>query len=207
MKLKKSVKRFLWILAILIVSLFVVWYLFFSDKKTVKKVKVLTKVNGYGYELKDNKSKEYKDLFYELEKVLKKDSVNYEDYAKTISKMFILDYYSLNEKIAKTDVGGVDFVHSKALTDFLEKSENTIYKYVESNLYGGRKQSLPTVDEVTVDSVDIDTFEYLDTSDSEAYVVKVHWTYKDKSSSNGYQDEAVLTFVHEDKKLSLVELK
>lgn len=207
MKLKKGVKRILWTFIILIILLFVVWYLFFFDKKTVKKTKVLTKIDGYGYELKDNKSKKYKELFYELEKILKEDSLDYENYVKTISKMFILDYYSLNEKIAKTDVGGVDFVYSKAQTDFLEKSVNTIYKYVESNLYGGRKQSLPTVKEVVVDSVDVDTFDYLDTSDSEAYIVKVHWTYKDKGSSNGYQDEAILTFVHEDKKLSLVELK
>lgn len=207
MKLKKSVKRVLTVLVVLIVSIFIVWYLFYSDKKVAKKVKVLSKIDEYGYELTDSHSKEYEDLFYKLEKVLKKDDVNYEEYATTISKMFIFDYYSLNDKVAKTDVGGVSFVHSQALTDFLENSENTMYKYVESNLYGGRKQSLPTVSEVVVDNVETGEFEYLDISDSEAYFVKVHWSYTDKATSDGYQDEASLVFVHEDKKLSLAQLK
>ena len=207
MRLKKEIRIFLTVIAVIVVSLFIVWYLFYSDKKVVKKVKVLTEIKDYGYELKDSHGKEYKELFYDLKKILSKDTVDYVDYASTISKMFIVDYYSLNDRIAKTDVGGVSFVHSGAVADFLEKSENTIYKYVESNLYGGRTQKLPTVSEVVVDSVEVSSFEYLETVDNEAYVVKLHWSYTDKSTSDGYQNEATLVFVHEDKKLSLVELR
>ena len=206
MKLKKGVKRLIYLVVILVVALVLIWYLFFSGKKSVKKVKVLNKIDNYGYVLNDNKSKTYKDLFKELESVLKKSDVDYSKYASIIAKMFIVDYYSLGDKIAKTDVGGIQFVHSNASVDFLEKSENTIYKYVESNLYGGRKQNLPIVSSVSVDSVDTTSFDYLDTTDDESYVVKVHWTYKEGTGS-GYQDSATLTFVHEDRKLSLVELE
>ena len=44
------------------------------------------------------------------------------------------------------------------------------------------------------------------TSDDEAYEVTVSWTYTD-SDFDDYQKEATLTFIHDDIKLSLAELK
>ena len=207
MKLKKGVKRFLLIILILIIGGLIAAYLLLDNPKSTKKVKVLTSIPDYGYELKDNKNPEFKKLFYQLEKILKEDPVKEEEYVKTIAQMFIIDFYSLNDKLAKTDVGGDEFVHKNALVDFLEKSQDTIYKYVESNLYEDRSQTLPTVKEITVKKVEKSPFTYGENSDEEAYTVEVEWEYTDTSTSNGYQTEATLVFVHEDKKLSLVELQ
>ena len=206
MKLKKRAKRVLRILLLTIVIGLTLVYLFFYDTKKVKKVKVLDTIPEYGYELNDNKSEEYKKLFRELEKILKEDKVDEDKYAETISKMFIFDFYSLNDKLAKTDVGGSGFVHKDARKDFLEKAEDTLYKYVESNLYGNRNQDLPQVKEVKVKNVEKKPFTYGSEVDEDAYTVEVNWEYKD-SSGSGYQDSATMVFVHEDKKLSLVELK
>ena len=206
MKLKKGFKRFLYILLSLIAVGLIISYLFFYDTKPVKKVKVLSKIDNYGYELSDNKSKEYKALFKDLEKVLNKKKVNEEDYVNTISKMFIYDFYSLNDKLAKTDVGGTDFVHNDARRDFLEKAEDTLYKYVENNLYGARDQELPQVKSVEVEKTETSPFTYKDKVDDNAYTVSVKWDYTD-SSFDDYQKSAILVFVHEDKKLSLVEIR
>ena len=184
------------------------YYLFFTnDKKTTRKVKILNEIKEYGYKLNDHKNDVYKKLFSTLEKDLKENPVDEEKYVKTISQMFIVDFYSLEDKLAKTDVGGCDFVHSDALVDFLEKAQDTMYKYVESDIYGDRTQALPSVSEVEVKSVEQETFTYKDQVDDQAYVVEVSWKYTDTSSSSGYQDQATLVFVHEDKKLSLVELR
>ena len=208
MKLKKSVKRFLFIVFLLILIVVVSYYLFFTnDKKTTRKVKILNEIKEYGYKLNDHKNDVYKKLFSTLEKDLKEDPVDEEKYVKTISQMFIVDFYSLEDKLAKTDVGGCDFVHSDALVDFLEKAQDTLYKYVESDIYGDRTQALPSVSEVEVKSVEQETFTYKDQVDDQAYVVEVSWKYTDTSNSSGYQDQATLVFVHEDKKLSLVELR
>ncbi len=207
MKLKKSVKRFLLIILILIIVLLAIYYLLFYNNKQTKKVKVLNSISEYGYQLNDNKSKEYKELFSSLKKILKNENVDEEEYVKTIAKMFIFDYYSLDDKMSKTDIGGSDFVHKDALVDFLEKSQDTMYKYVETNLYGERKQNLPTVKEVTIKSVTKQPFTYKESVDENAYVVEVEWEYTNTSTSNGYQDNATMTFVHEDKKLSLVEIQ
>lgn len=206
-KVKRKPKKVLifMILIIILAIAAVASYFIFFDKETVKEAKVVSKIDNYGYVLKSNKSDAYKKLFKELEKVLS-DEVDEEKYVKTISKMFIVDFYSLGDRNAKTDVGGVDFVHESALENFLLNAEDTFYKYVESNIYGDRKQELPIVDTVTIDSVEKTEFSYLETIDENAYKVTASWTYKDPTLAAGYQKKATLVFVHKDKKLVLVEL-
>lgn len=207
MKLKKRVKVIL-IIALIVILLAVASIFAYKafSKPTIKEAKVLKEIKEYGYVLKDNKSKKYQELFKDLVKILEKDEVNYEDYASKLAEMFIVDFYSLSDKTAKTDVGGVDIVHPDILNNFLENAEDTFYKYVESNVYNNRKQNLPTVNTVTVDNIEKTSFTYNDTIDENAYKVKVSWDYTDEEFAN-YQKEANLVFVNKDKKLYLVELK
>lgn len=207
MKLKKKFKIILIVLVIVIIGVlcFLGYNKFFKTKE-VKEAKVLNTINEYDYVLKDNKSKEYQKLFKELAKILEKDEVNYEEYATKLAEMFIVDFYSLEDKNAKTDVGGVDIVHPNALNNFLENAEDTYYKYVESNIYNNRKQNLPKVGTVTVDSVEQTHYTYENTTDEEAFSIKVSWNYTDEDFKD-YQSSANLIFVHVDKKLYLVELK
>ena len=145
-------------------------------------------------------------MFGELDKILKKDPVDEEEYVKKITEMFIYDFYSLNDKSTKTDVGGTDFIYGNILENFLSNAEDTYYKYVESNMYNDRKQELPVVDEIKIDSVEQTEFAYGEETDEEAYEVTVSWTYTNKEF-NDYQKEATLIFIHDGIKLSLVELK
>ncbi len=205
-KMKKKVKITIIIVVILlIIALLVGAYFLYFNKNEKKEVKIEHEIKGYGYVLKDSKSKKYKELFYNLEKVLKEDPIDEKKYVKLISRMFLLDYYSLDEKIAKTDVGGSDFVYSAALKNFLEESEDTVYKYLESDLYNQRKQKLPTVEDVKIDSVTQEEFAYGEEYDSNAYTVKATIQYKDDKDM-GYPLDATLKFIHEDNKLSLAEV-
>lgn len=208
MKLKKKAKTTLIaivvILVVAVVGIFT--YKTFFSKPVIKEAKVLKEIKNYGYVLKDNKNKKYQALFKDLAKILESDEVDYKAYASKLAEMFVVDFYSLSDKTAKTDVGGVDIVLPDILNNFLENAENTFYKYVESNIYNNRKQKLPEVNTVEVESVEKTTFTYNDTIDENAYQVKVKWDYTDSDFAN-YQKEATLIFVNKDKKLYLVELK
>lgn len=208
MKLKKKAKTTLIaIIVILVVAVVGIFtYKTFFSKPAIKEAKVLKEIKNYGYVLKDNKSKKYQALFKDLAKILESDEVDYKAYASKLAEMFVVDFYSLSDKTAKTDVGGVDIVLPDILNNFLENAENTFYKYVESNIYNNRNQKLPEVNTVEVDSVEKTTFTYNDTIDENAYQVKVKWDYTDSDFAN-YQKEATLIFVNKDKKLYLVELK
>ena len=184
MKLKKKYKIILIVLLVIIVgALAFLGYKKFFGTPAVKEAKVLNTIKDYDYVLKDNKSKKYQKLFKDLAKILEEKEVDYEKYASKLAEMFIVDFYSLDDKTAKTDVGGVDIVHPTALNNFLENAENTYYKYVESNIYNNRKQSLPEVNTVTIDSVEQTHYTYGDTTDEEAYLVKVNWDYTDEEFS------------------------
>lgn len=210
MKTKKKPKKIVIIIStIILVALIAVVAVVVvknvNKEPEVKETKVLKSIEAYGYDLKDNKTDTYKDMFKELEDILRADTVSDEEYVKKISEMFIYDFYSLNDKTAKTDIGGVDFVLPAALENFLVNAEDTYYKYVESNLYGERKQTLPTVDKVTITSCTPTEYVYGGTKYS-AYEVKVTWTYTDTKFSD-YQSSATLTFVKDDIKFYLAELQ
>lgn len=206
-KLKRKPKIILMLLLIIIlIGIGAFLYHCYVGKSEVKENKVVSKIPEYGYELKSNKSEAYKKMFQELKDILSEDKVNEKKYVQTIAKMFILDFYSLDDHNAKTDVGGVDFVQSDALENFVVNAEDTLYKYVESDIYGQRKQDLPVVDKISVGKVEQTEFTYGDVTDDNAYSVKLNWTYKDEKIAKGYQDEATLTFVHDGKKLVLVEV-
>ncbi len=207
MKLKKSVKRriiIFFVIVVAIAGIYIYLNCFGTKKKT--KAKITNEIKEYGYVVKDTQNDRYKEEFKNLEKILNSKKKNEEEYVKSISKLFIIDFYSLEDKLAKTDIGGKDFVHELELEDFLEKAQDTMYKYVENNLYGERKQNLPSVDKVTVEKVGTVPYTYKDKKDDNAYEVSVTWTYK-KNTGEGYQTKATMYFVHEDKKLYLVELK
>ncbi len=204
MKLKKKVKRNLLIILMILLLGGGIYYFFFYGNKTVKKSKVINEIKGYGYALKDTKPEAFKEEFANLKKILSSKDVDEKKYAESISKLFVIDFYSLDDKLAKTDVGGSQFVSDSVKTDFLEKAENTYYKYLESNLYGNRKEKLQTVTSAKVESIDTDDFTYGDSSDDKAYKVKVSWKY-DSSSYSNYQDECYLILVHDGKKLVIVE--
>ncbi len=205
MKLKKKVKVILVIAIILIVAgLGFIAYESIKPKE-VKKATVENEIKEYGYTLKSTRNDRYKKEFQKLKDILDKKNVDEEEYLKQISKMFIMDFYTLDDKLANTDVGGIDFVHTNAKTNFLEKSEDTVYKFVKNDIYGNRNQDLPEVTDITVDN--IDSIEYTigtDFTDDSAYQVEVSIKYKEDMN---YPTKATLTFVHEDNKLSLVEVE
>ncbi len=204
MKLKKKVKVML-ILAIILISTGLGFIAYESIKpKAVKTATVENEIEEYGYTLKSTRNDRYKKAFQELKDILSKKDVDEKAYVEQISKMFIMDFYTLNDKLANTDVGGIDFVHTDAKTNFLEKSEDTVYKYVENDIYGNRDQKLPEVTKVTIDT--IENIEYTigtDFTDDFAYQVEVSIEYKEDMD---YPTKATLIFVHEDNKLSLVEV-
>ena len=207
MKLKKKVKRLL--LLIIIVGLGLGGYYVYKNigkKEEVKEIKVINKIDKYGYQLKENKTSKYKNLFEELKEILNEENVNEENYVKKISEMFIYDFYSLSDKTAKTDIGGTDFVYNEILENFLQNAQDTYYKYVESNVYNNRKQSLPTVSNITIEKVENTKFEYNNKYDDKAYEVDISWDYTDNQFSS-YQKKATLVFIHDGDKLSLVELQ
>ncbi|MBR3199174.1 MAG: hypothetical protein IKG27_04080 [Bacilli bacterium] len=173
-------------------------------KKTpTKEIKNISSIDKYGYTLKETSSPYFKKLFKELEKILNKDEVNEEEYMLQVSKMFVADFFNLDNKVNKSDVGGKQFVYEKYRDDFSKYAIDTMYKSVESNVYGNRKQDLPIVTNVEVEKVKTESFKYGDSTDEGAYVVNFEITYK---SDMDYQTSGTLVLIHNDKKIEVASM-
>ena len=199
MKNKRTILLFILIGVLLFGFLgFKVYNDFFKDNSNAKKIDSL---ELYGYSLTKNDSELFKTEFEALRTTLNKEPINYEEYAKSISKLFIIDLYTINNKLGSTDIGGTEFIYPDLVTNFTENMGSSLYKNVETNIYGDRTQKLPEVSEVTVDSIEETTYAYKDV-DYEGYSVKLTWNYVEDL---GYQNTINLTLIKSNSKLFIVK--
>lgn len=204
MKKKSKLKKLLIILIILVIIAIIgilVYNFFFKNKE--EEVKVIKSIPEYGYDLRENETKLYKDEFEKLDDILSKNDVDYEEYAKEIAKLFIIDFYTLSNKQSKNDIGGTDFIKESMRDNFIEEARSTFYRYIEV-LSDNRNQDLPEVSEIKSVKIEDTSFTYSDdTVDDNAYRVTISWDYKEDF---GYETKANMIIVREDKKLYIVEM-
>ena len=153
--------------------------------------------------LNENDSPYFKKLFEKLKDVLESDEVDEEEYATLMSKLFVVDFYSLKYAISKSDVGGIQFVYSDYQDTFTTKAKDTVYAYVKSNVYGKRKQDLPNIKSIKVTNIEQKEYDGDKVQDDEAYYVELEITYDEDLD---YPTTASLILVHDDKKLEVVEM-
>lgn len=171
----------------------------FFNKPDAKKE--IESIGLYGYSLHDRDSSAYKETFKELNKALSTNNIDYKNYATLASKLFIMDLFTLNNKLGSTDIGGLQFIHKDLKENFKENMGDTIYKYVEINVDGKRTQELPVVKEVTVSNV-LETKYTYNNKDYPAYVVTTNWEYE---KDLGYQKSMKITFIKDKNILYIVK--
>ena len=177
---------------------YIAYNTFIKPKVAEKK---LISLDLYGYTLTNRHSSLYKGIFKDLEKALNADSINYSEYAKLISELFVIDVFSLNNKNTSTDIGGLEFIHKDLRENFKENLGSSLYKNVESNLDGKRTQKLPEVKDVRVDNIVETKFTY-NKIEYDGYLVDVSWDYE---VDLGYEKSLKLTLIKDNGKLFIVK--
>ena len=163
--------------------------------------KKLDSIELYGYTLSKNDTDIYKTYFKELSKVLNEKIIDYNEYAKLISKLFVIDLYTLDNKLASTDIGGLEFLHNDLKDNFKENMGSTLYNFVESNIDGKRTQELPIVKDVEVSDVFETKYTYNKT-EYDAYIVSTNITYE---KDLGYPSSMKLTIIKDNNILHIVK--
>ena len=169
-----------------------------NNKKKINNSKVDI-IEKYNYSLKENESNYYKKLFKELKIELNKKEIDYAKYASIISKMFLTDFFTLDNKINKNDIGGVEFIYSDYKNMFITKAKDTIYKYLENNIYGNRTQELPIVKEVKIINIEIKNIDNLIN-----YYLECEIIYEKDLK---YQNKANLVLVENNNKLEIISME
>ena len=209
-KLKKDnilILLFSIILIVLLITLGLMAHnIFGKDNVQTEEAKVVDEIKEFDYYLTDHNTKYYKELFEDLKKTLTGDNIDEEKYASLVAQLFTADFYDLNSKLSKNDVGGTQFILPAFKDTMIKKatSYDGIYYYVKSDLYGNRSQDLPVVKKAEVSSVTNETYAYGSINDPKAYKVVVNITYE---RDLGYQKTVNITLVHYNNKLHIVEIK
>lgn len=176
-------------------------------KGSKKEVEVVDNIEKYGYQLTENNTDYYKKLYYELKEVLNDETSETfdEEYASLVARLFVADFYDLNSKLNKTDIGGVQFVYTNYQETFKNFASDVtgIYYYVENNIYGDREQKLPIVKEVTVTEITNINYVYNDINDSNAYQVKLYIDYEEDFE---YPKHATVVLIHSNNKIEVVKM-
>lgn len=207
MKFLRMIKNI--IIVAIIIELFVAIGYFYINKKDdsdIKKdeVEIVDKIDTFGYVLDKSKSSYYQTTFEELKTVLKANEVNYEEYAKVISKLFVSDLYTLSNKISSSDIGGLNFVYKDFRKDFMSIAKTSLYNSVKSNLYGEREQELPTVTGVNIVEITNTTFKYGKNTFENAYLIKMTIDYE---KDLGYPKNCEVVLINNENIVEIVKLK
>lgn len=209
--MKKRYKIFLWLIVYFILAA-IAFYVYFNYIKSrqveslppVNEVKVTNVIDKYGYTLEDRDTDLFKEKFDNLKELLELESYDKEEYIKLVSELFIIDFYTIDNKISRYDVGGLEYVYNEAISSFKSVAENSIYKKVENNLDDTRTQSLPVVSQIAVDTIEKTNYIMPDESTREGYTVKLHWSYV---TDLGYDTSGVLILIPDGNKYGVVFYK
>lgn len=191
-KMKKII-----IIFTVIILLVISYFTFFNKQKITDGV--IDEVNGYV--LSSNKSDYYNSLFEELKTMYTKE---YEDNEKAslITQLFLTDNLSLSTAQSKNDVGGVQYVYEDFREEFTKIARNTIYKFVENNVYGTRKQELPTVSEVLIEKISDSEFK-IGKEKVDVLLINAKIKYE---KDLGYQKEVELLLYKKNDKFEVIKM-
>ncbi len=208
---RKKIVIMLLVLIVLVISLIYIYFNSNKENNVIKsKSKVVDSIQKYGYTVSDTDTKLFKTKFRELKRLLSSENIDSQKYAELVGELFIVDFFSLDNKVTKNDVGGVEYVYSNYKTSFIDKARDQFYKFVKNDLNDDRNQELPEVSTIKVDSTEeIDASSVLKTDEfkniEKAYKINLSWTYvKDL----GYQSSATLIIIKDgDFKFSVAKVQ
>ena len=183
---------------IIIIVIGVSIYLFFFRNNPNKPI-VLKEIEGYGYTLEKRDTKLMANTYNELENILASDSIDYQKYAETLSKLFVIDLYTISNKVDTYDVGGLEYIYPEDAQEYKYNVMGTLYDYI--GYIDDRDIKLPEVKSIESVKSKEATFVYNEES-YDAYVVNITWKY---TKDLGYDDKAQVTVFKKDDKLYIGE--
>lgn len=202
--MKKKYKTLLIIIVICIIIIIGLLVIKNMKNEGVKNnVKVVDSIVDFSYTLDERDTSLMKENYKELKKLLKEKDINYEEYSQVIAKLFIIDLFTMDNKINKYDVGSLEYVYPETIDNFKLNIEDTIYKSMEDNTYDKRVQELPIVKSIEVVDTKTSTFK-INEEELDSFIVTLNWEYE---KDLGYDKEATITLIKENKKVYVVEYK
>lgn len=189
-----KIKKIIRIIMLVVIALIAIYAIFVAIPSKKNKDEGIENINNK-YILYKRDSSLYKENFEKLRTILETSPVDNKEYAETIVKLFVIDFYTLDNKNDNTDIGGLQYVHSNLKDNLVLNASSTMYKYIKTT------KELPKVKSIT--SVDTRETTYkINDKDYSAYAITINWEY-DKDL--GYEKQGTFIVANDNGNLSIVE--
>lgn len=189
-----KIKKIIRIIMLVVVALIAIYAIFVAIPSKKNKDEGIENINNK-YILYKRDSSLYKENFEKLRTILETSPVDNKKYAETIVKLFVIDFYTLDNKNDNTDIGGLQYVHSNLKDNLVLNASSTMYKYIKTT------KELPKVKSITSADTRETTYKIND-KDYSAYAITINWEY-DKDL--GYEKQGTFIVVNDNGNLSIVE--
>lgn len=193
---RKLKKRALFIIISIIICI-LLYILIFHSSAVISIIKKTETTSKFDYTLEKRDTDLMKENFKELDKILSEDQINYDKYADVLSKLFIIDLYTIDNKKNMYDVGSLEYVYDK--DNFKINAQNTLYKYIEDESTR-KSRTLPIVKSINIDEKSTGTFDYNDNT-YDSYIFNMSWTYE---KDLGYDNKGKVEIIKIEDKLYVV---
>ena len=171
-------------------------------KAKIRDYKEIDKIEGYSYVLEDRDTSLMQENFAKLKEVLKEKEVDYKLYAEYLSKLFITDLFTLDNKDSKYDAGGTNYVFPSVLENYELNVTDTLYKYLESK-ENRAKEKYPIVSNINLLSIEEGNYTY-NKNEYKSYIVNLEWSYE---KDLGYYTKGEVVLIENDSHLYVVSFK
>ena len=193
-------------IAIAVIGASMLGYMYYRNSNKTElvpenKPEQLDSIDSFEYKLEDRDTALFKEEYEKLKNVLLAETIDYEEYAKLLSQLYIIDLYTINNKVSKYDVGGGDYVYPKSRDNFELKVRDTIYKYLEDNSFNTRNQNLPEVSTIEVERIE-ETKYKIEETEYKGYKLNLKWEY---TKEEEYDKTSIISVIRDKDKLYIAE--
>ena len=201
--MRRKFKILLGVILFLIVLVTIIYLaITFMPKAKIRDYKEIDKIEGYSYVLEDRDTSLMQENFAKLKEVLKEKEVDYKLYAEYLSKLFITDLFTLDNKDSKYDVGGTNYVFPSVLENYELNVTDTLQKYLESK-ENRAKEKYPIVSNINLLSIEEGNYTY-NKNEYKSYIVNLEWSYE---KDLGYYTKGEVVLIENDSHLYVVSFK
>ena len=175
-------------------------YNLINPKEVINKVEIKNEIINYGYTLDDRDTVLMKNEFELLKQNLTGEKINEEEYIRSIAKLFVIDLYTMNNKVNSYDVPCLEYIEPNSKENFQTNVINTLYKHIVDNTDGKRNQNLPEASDVKIEEVKESSYK-LNEKDLISYEITIKISYQEDL---GYPNTAYLKLVKINNKFYVV---
>ena len=210
---KKKSKRYLSLLLVLLPFLLLTGFFGYRTVNSVKnlvpssdgtisnKEKDAVDIEEYDYHLRHNATNLQKELFNELDDLLKQDPQDEDAIAASIAKNYIADFYTWTNKEGQYDVGGMYYVFADSRYNIYYQARDSFYHYLSTYIKEYGAENLLEVTSVNVESCGkASNFTDVFGNTYPAWYVRISYTFADHPSfpTKNYDTVMNITVVKRD---------